>query len=146
MLASPPLSTSGARTLARVRLATRVLGFETFVWTNLLDEPTHDVRGLAAFTEESPWLRARKLIQASLEGADAILLSFGVTSPSGPARVRHSEQLGWLSEEVSRTNLPVFTCGERPSHPSRWQRETSRRFPELPFEDALQKCLSRYEP
>jgi hypothetical protein len=145
VLASPPLTTSGVRTHARVKLAAEILDFDSFECTNLLDKPTSDIRGLGTFVERSMWVGSRDSILAALDRADAVLLSFGVSPPSGPARAYHAEQLDWLFSEINRAKLPKFACGDRTTHPSRWQRVTSRRYPEQNFEVALAMCLNRYE-
>ncbi len=92
------------------------------------------------------WLEARGTLSAGLRQADGILLAYGVQEPSGPARTHHRAQVLWLADEVGPLGLQLWGVGGAPRHPSRWQRFTSREYPELPFSAALKRCLTPLTP
>lgn len=139
---NPPSQTSGARTRARVDLAREVLGFEEARLVNLFALPSYRSGGLSELggTPEG-WLAARDKITDGLGRAAAVLLAYGMQTPSGPARVHFRDQVAWLDERISEYNLPTWWVGGAPRHPSRWQRYTWREFPGVTFEEALAKSL-----
>jgi hypothetical protein len=144
VLANEPATTSGDRTRRRVATATNIIGCTTTVIINLFSVPTATVSGISvAGVEESAWLAARADISDGLRHADAILLAWGCTEPSGAARAHHRSQVAWLVGALSKISLPVWTVGGVPRHPSRWQRYTSRAYPSLAFNDALENSLTR---
>lgn len=103
---------------------------------------THQTGAVAALgMDRETWLRARASIMASLEWASTVLLAYGVQEPSGMARLHFREQVLWLSEEIRRRGLATVQFGNRPFHPSRWQRFTYRNYPDLDFAEALRKVL-----
>lgn len=141
VLFNPPL-TSGDRTRARVKMAAGVLGYDKVRITNLFAVPTSSVLGVQQFgSDETSWSLARKDIGETLASSSAVLLAYGVQQPVGMARHHFWEQLYWLESEIERLLLPVWTVSDEPRHPSRWQRFTARRFPNLPFRQALVAAL-----
>lgn len=80
-----------------------------------------------------------------LDRATHILLGYGTTEPTGPARLHHREQVAWLRRAIGERGLPIYQVGNGPRHPSRWQRWTFRTYPGVPFADALKLslCLQR---
>lgn len=142
ILATPPLVTSGERSLARVRLAAEILGLRSVTVTNLLDVATRDVIDIAhAGRDPEPWLDSRDNLTTQLATAGAVLLAWGTTSPSGPARHHHRAQIAWIADIVRERSLACWTVGGTPRHPSRWQRYTSREHPNIPFSVALAASL-----
>jgi len=141
ILSNPPL-TSGTRTLNRVDLARRVLSCDAVSIANIFPLATHRTGAVAAVgIERDTWLGARASISASLDGASKVLLAYGVQEPSGMARLHFREQVLWLSEEIQGRGLTAVQFGNRPLHPSRWQRFTHRTYPELDFPKAVHKVL-----
>jgi hypothetical protein len=141
VLATPPLSTSGERTLARVQMAAALIGSDSISVVNLLRTPTNnvnEVRSVGATAE--PWLNSRPALLLALRQADAVLLGWGA-EPIGPARHHHRDQVTWLLAEILTTGLPSWTVGGQSRHPSRWQRYTARTHPELDFPTALALTL-----
>lgn len=133
-----PSMTSGARTLARVQLASELLSFDDVVVANLFSLPsksTRDIQQLGQLAD--PWIAARWPLVKQLERAGAVLLAYGLERPSGLAGEWHRAQVVWLSEIISARELPQFWVGGGPRHPSRWQRRTSRRWPGMAFRDAV---------
>lgn len=84
-----------------------------------------------------PWLAARPALQEQLGAATGVLLAYGLERPRGQAGQWHREQVTWLDAAISVRGLPRFWVGDAPRHPSRWQRCTSRRQPNIPFRDAV---------
>lgn len=140
---NPPSQTSGTRTLNRVELAREVLGFERVRLVNLFALPSYRSGGLTELGGRAEgWLEARPEIERGLAEADAVLLAYGATAPSGPARVHFREQVAWLNEQVEQHALPPWWVGGAPRHPSRWQRYTWRAYPDLAFRDGLRRGLA----
>lgn len=147
VLATPPLRTSGARTLGRLQLATNIIGIDSVTVANLLGVATRDVLDIAHVGQEAgPWLASREDLAAHLAGASAVLLAWGTTKPSGPARHHHQAQVAWVTNAIKTLGLPCWTVGGTPRHPSRWQRYTARTHPGVPFAAALAASIQLTEP
>jgi hypothetical protein len=140
---NPPLTTSGERTRGRLDQARAVLGFAEVRLVNLFAVPTYRTGGVGVVgrTPEG-WHGARDVITEALDQGEAVLLAYGVTAPSGPAREHHRQQVDWLEAELRRRQLPVYWVGGAPRHPSRWQRYTFRHHPDLPYADGLKLALT----
>ena len=144
VLCNPPL-TAGVRTLHRVRLAAQLLSFEEVQVANLFALPSHSTNEIATLgASHEGWAAARTNLQASLDASDGVLLAYGCTSPTGPARHNLFAQVEWLSDLLGTLGRPAWQVGDAPRHPSRWQRWTCRAHPELTFPDALRASLARY--
>lgn len=142
ILASPPLTT-GQRTLARLEMAREILGYDDVVVANVVDVATRSTGELATVGgEPDVWVRARPQLRAAITQADVVMLGYGCTEPSGPARLHFRAQAAWLQDLVNQLGLPVVMVGNAPRHPSRWQRWTSRQHPDLAFPDALRLELT----
>jgi hypothetical protein len=145
VLATPPI-TSGQRTRGRVELSRQLLGFEECVIVNIFSKPTihsGDVSRLG--NDRASWLDARPAISMGISEASAVLLAYGHSEPSGPARLHRREQIDWLFDALRPTQLPVFQVGDAPRHPSRWQRWTSREYPGVAFPAALQASINHVD-
>lgn len=142
ILATPPLTTSGARTRGRLQLATEILCSDVLVIANLIDVPTKDVLDIASVGREpAPWREARGDLASQIAAADAVLLAWGTAEPAGPARGHHRAQVAWVNDVIGSRGIVSWTVGGMPRHPSRWQRYTARRQPGLPFSSALAASL-----
>jgi len=142
ILATPPLTTSGARTRGRLQLATEILGSGVLAIANLIDVPTKDVLDITSVGRESgPWLEARSDLEDQITLADDVLLAWGISEPAGSARDHHRAQVVWVNDLISSRGMVRWTVGGTPRHPSRWQRHTARRRPGLPFPLALAASL-----
>ena len=140
---NPPL-TSGERTHARCALAARTLGFDDYRLGNLTMVPTLNVLDLnIAATHADPWLEARTALAIHIVEAQGALLAYGVSSPTGQARLHFQTQVAWLESMLRASQISVWQVGNRPHHPSRWQRYTSRAHAEIPFSDALRMAIVR---
>lgn len=141
ILTNPPL-TRGDRTRARVDRIRSMLGHESAEIVNLFPEATHRTGAITRLgSDEALWVSARPSIESALTRADSVLLGYGLDEPAGAARSHHRAQVRWLHGALRDRRLPVYVVGEGPRHPSRWQRYTSRRFPDVPFEQALSLSL-----
>lgn len=143
ILANPPLTTSGRRTSDRVTLAAALLGCDSVRITNLFAASTSDVTQIPHVGQHSAhWVAARAELESRLDGADCVLLAWGVGEPSGPARHHHRAQVEWLRSRLATTGMAsLWTIGGLPRHPSRWQRYTSRAHPGIQFRAALSASL-----
>lgn len=141
-----PALTDGRRTLNRVTMAAKLLGFDRLLVGNLFALPSH---ATGAITElgVSPhgWATSKSHLTDHLASSDGVLLAFGVTAPSGPARDHFRSQVRWLIERTVSLDLPTWQVGDGPRHPSRWQRWTSRAHPDLRFPEALRTSLVQVE-
>lgn len=146
VLASPPLSTTGCRTRARVHQAANIVECGFFEITNLIDVATNSVIDITTVgRDRQPWIDSRAAIGSGLDRAAAVLFAWGASEPTGPARHHHRSQVGWLTLEVAKRGLSTWSLGDVPRHPSRWQRHTSRNLPGVPFELALAQLLVMIE-
>ena len=142
ILATPPLVTSGERTLARVRMAAEFIGSTSVIVGNLLEVATKDVREIATVGRAPEcWRDSRESLEAGIAAADSVLFAWGCAEPTGPARHHHRAQVAWIMDVLQMRVLPYWTFGGRPRHPSRWQRYTSREHPGSPFSTALAASL-----
>lgn len=141
VLANPPLG-SGARTRNRLELARVLTGCDSVTIANLLDVPTSGTDAIGRVgVSRSSWLDSRVGLTRGLDGADVVLLGYGVTRPTGVAGLHQREQCRWLQGRLLKLEVPVFAVGMPPRHPSRWQRLTSSQRPSEPFETALAHFL-----
>lgn len=146
VLATPP-TTTGARTFGRVRMARKILAYDYVVIVNLMAGATRSTRDIAAVgSEEAPWRAARASIEGAFGSADGVLLGYGVAEPCGPARYHFREQVAWLTEQIQVHGLTTHTVGGTPRHPSRWQRWTHSKCPDLAFEQALRESFVTVAP
>lgn len=141
----PPL-TDGRRTLNRVTMAANLLRFDRVTVGNPFAVPSH---ATGAITElgvtPHGWAMAKSHLTDHLASSDGVLLAFGVTAPSGPARDHFRSQVRWLIERTVSLGLPTWQVGDGPRHPSRRQRWTSRAHPDLGFHKALRTSLVQVE-
>lgn len=141
ILCNPPTA-GGERTRRRVEMASRILGEESLVIVNLFPVPSRSCLDIAQLGHDvAPWLEAREEIQAALSKSSSVLLAYGLQEPTGPARLHYRAQVAWLRAAISAEDHLALTVGSGPSHPSRWQRVTSRTHPGVPFGDALASLL-----
>lgn len=89
------------------------------------------------------WLAARDQLSHGVENCTAVLLAFGAQEPSGSARRHFRDQVMSTGDLISARNLPVWTVGGRPLHPTRWHRHTHSKYPDLEFREALKLSLLR---
>lgn len=146
VIGSNPATTSGVRTINRAHKACYLLGFETFLICNLLEQATYRTREISEAAADSDiWIRSRAGLAATISQASGVLLAYGIESPSGLAREHHAKQIEWLNHEIRGRGLPTWAVGGQPRHPSRWQRFTYRTYPGVDFETALARSLCRIE-
>ncbi|CEH10549.1 Putative uncharacterized protein [Propionibacterium freudenreichii] len=139
---NPPLGTSGQRTMGRVALAAKVLGYSEARLANLFALPTYRTGDLSTVGATADgWLQARPLLQEGLTSAGAVLLAYGKQAPSGSARQHFRDQVAWMDEQIALAGLPVWWVGGEARHPSRWQRYSAKHHPDVPFTDALKLVL-----
>ncbi|MCK9921266.1 hypothetical protein MXD61_05015 [Frankia sp. AgPm24] len=123
-------------------LAGELLGFAEVKVANLFSMPSHatgDIDELGATA--AGWLAARPSLESALTEAAGVLLAYGASSPSGPARTHFREQAAWLRTRLDELALPGWQVGDGPRHPSRWQRWTSREHPDIPFTEAVRRSI-----
>ncbi|GAB3615902.1 hypothetical protein GCM10027416_04590 [Okibacterium endophyticum] len=145
VLSNPPLGTTGQRTLGRVATAGRLINAKEIDIANLFSIATYRTSGVSlAGAEAEGWVAARSSIEEGLDRATDVLLAYGTQEPSGKARHHHRAQVEWLKGEIMSRSLTVWAVGERTGHPSRWQRLTFSRWPELDFISALARELKHY--
>jgi hypothetical protein len=145
ILHSKPVG-SGSITRRRVESARKSLSCRSASIANIYDAQLGSSADLSGATDFEAWHRARLDIgnQLSVPGTSDVLLGYGVQPPSGAHLVHYREQIRWLESIMAETGLRVWTVGGRPSHPSRWQRITSRMAPGVELEAALKPLLMRH--
>lgn len=143
ILANPPLS-SGGRTIQRVELATNLLGFSTYRIANIFSVASHSTKEMSMLGKlEQPWLESRTILAETISESDAVLLAYGVTKPSGEAKHHYDSQIEWLRGELENYQHSIWQLGDRPHHPSRWQRWTYRQGTDASFRETLGKGFQK---
>lgn len=141
---SSPPKTSGIRTLKRVEMARKILRYEHVRVANMFPLATQSSGDLKILgVHQSPWMISREEIQSGISLADGILLAYGTSAPTGPARHHWREQISWLFNRLDPLSVPIWSVSEEPRHPSRWHRHTFREHPGMPFENALSLVLRK---
>ena len=141
ILATPP-ETSGERTLKRLELARQILGFDSVRVVNVLDVPTFRTNGMSTAGKEAlPWFESRAAIGAGLAECDGVVLGYGVSEPTGAARLHYRNQIDWLWTELRAAESLIWSVEPPPRHRSRWHRLTYKLAPDTLFPDALRAVL-----
>ncbi len=120
-LLNPPSRSTGSRTRNAVIAAGQVLGFEQVEIVNLAAVATPSVIELNRIGTD-PWLEAVAEVDAKVTIAEAILAGWGTSGLSGLSRSARAGQVRRVirSLESSGRDIPIWTVGGRPTHPSRW--------------------------
>jgi hypothetical protein len=130
------------RTWQRLELARTLLGFDVVTVVNVLNVATFRTNGMStAGAELAPWLDSRDAISEALGQCDGVLLGYGVSEPTGPARLHYRKQLDWLWTELDKASHPQWSVELPPRHPSRWHRLTHKLAPDSSFADILGSVL-----
>lgn len=146
ILFNPPMST-GARTIARVALAAKLLSHEEATIANLFPLATKNVLEVNAIGKDfGLWLSARAEISERLAVSGDILLAYGCQEPVGEVRAHFRAQIAWLRQKIRASDGRVWSVSDQPRHPSRWQRHTARSYPGMPFDKALELSLQQQLP
>ncbi|GAA5090774.1 hypothetical protein GCM10025760_16880 [Microbacterium yannicii] len=122
---------SGLRTTRRVEIAQRALECDSSSIVNMYPAELSDSNALNGQVTTDTLARGRELIQRELDSGaiSDVLLAYGVQLPTGPIRREYRAQVDWVSAELERRRLRVWSFGGRPTHPSRWHRLVSRVHP-----------------
>lgn len=141
ILANPPLHASTI-TAGRTAWAANVLLFDSYEIANIFPLATRSVLEISSIGQDrETWLLGRKSLALAIERADGVLLGYGCQEPIGNARTHHREQAAWVKRTIYKRGLDVWMLGDRPHHPSRWQRHTSKVLPGVPFPEAVARTL-----
>lgn len=145
VLHSPP-SGAGTRTLQRVEIARAQLGCRSFSIANLYPETLRDVTQLNGRLNVSTWMMGRVHLERELSRSDTtdVLLGYGVQAPTGASREAYHAQLDWLADQLASRSARIWVFGDRPHHPSRWQRVTHAVAPGAAVESLARQLLTRY--
>lgn len=127
VLASPPLRTSGRRTLAHVEALSAAMPCDVVAVANLCAAPAVDLPALvAAAAEAAPWLASRDALAAALEECDEVVAAWGLYALTGPAKAHRRNQLAWLVKTAETLgHNDCWAVGGQPRHPSRWHQYVS---------------------
>lgn len=147
LLASPP-TTDGTRTTSRLARALPIVGCDRLQIANLYSEPARDLPALNhQAAAPDGWIAARPDLAAALQGADELLVGWGLLRLSGRARDHRVSQIRWLIREAHRAgHSHCWAVGSRPRHPSRWHQYVSDRHGRTStgtFEQRLAEVLVR---
>jgi Protein of unknown function (DUF1643) len=148
ILAGPPLTTTGQRTLRRLEALSAVMPGYVVTAANLCAAPAADLPALStAAAEVDTWLHARDAIEDALRECDEFLAAWGLYSLVGGARSHRKEQLAWLANTArSLGHGHCWTVGGEPRHPSRWHQYVSDKHGRTTggtFEERLRQVLIR---
>lgn len=137
----------GDITRRRVEGICRALGCDSFKIVNLYAAELPTAGALDTATSLSAWVEGRREIERAVResGTKAVLLGYGVRSPGGPQRTPYREQLEWLAELLTLSGHAPWTYGDRPSHPSRWQRVAHRHRPGHSVYELASELLQQHE-
>jgi hypothetical protein len=136
---------SGSITKRRVALAGDALNCSSHEIANLYPAPLADVAALSELADADVWRQGRKEIERAIcsDATTDILLGYGVQQPSGQQRYFYQDQLAWLDSQLKGVSCRVWTFGDKPSHPSRWQRLAYRHMPGASVTDLASVLLRR---
>ena len=137
----------GSITRARVEGISVELGCDSFEIVNLYAAELPTSRSLDTEPLSLAWAEGRREIEQAVRKADtkAVLLGYGVGSPAGLQRTCYREQLRWLTKLLVSSGHAPWTYGDRPSHPSRWQRIAHRYRPGNSVYDLAPEILRQHE-
>ena len=112
---------------------------------NLYPATLPNINAFPPLDDEPVWEQGRTGILDALDLDDtaAVLLGFGVRPPTGRHRQNYLQQVEWVEEELASRDIPVWTFGTRPAHPSRWHRIVHRESPGETVESAIAHHLRR---
>lgn len=145
IMSNPPLGTSGERTRRRVTLLETLLQARRLMTANLFAVPTYRTGDISVAGQESAgWLNARAELRDGINSSDAVVLAYGSQEPTGTARTHFRSQITWMHDELRLRDVPIWTVGGRPLHPSRWHRHTFRAHEGKDFPPALLDSLTRF--
>lgn len=131
--------------MGRVRQFAALLDIETVEVANLIEIPTSSTTEVSSVgISPAPLIAARQVLDEKLAAAGDVLLGYGVTPPSGPARQHYLAQLRWLEARLLRDDLRVWQVGDGPRRPARWHRWTCRAHPGTDFGAALSLSIARW--
>lgn len=145
VLANPTLSPE-SRSVGRVQLAARILGFEEVRVANLFALPSASSRDIAVLGREAyGWDLARTYLQEAIAESDQVLVGFGTIPVTGAARRHLEDQLEWLGDTLrEQGSSQVWQVGDA-RHPSRWHQYVSDRHGRTSggtFEERLREVLT----
>jgi len=125
----------------------RVLGCDSFKIVNLYAAELPTAGALDTVTSPSAWVEGRCEIEQAVRdsGTKAVLLGYGVRFPVGPQRTHYREQLEWLGQLLISSGHAPWTYGDRPSHPSRWQRVAHRHRPGHSVYELASELLQQHD-
>lgn len=137
----------GAITLTRVEGICVALGCDSFEIVNLYAAELPTSGSLDTAGPSGAWAEGRREIERAVCNSDtkAVLLGYGVRSPVGQQRASYLEQLQWLTRLLISKGHAPWTYGDRPSHPSRWQRLAHRHRPGSSVYDLAPELLQQHE-
>lgn len=136
---------AGERTKSRIEIARRALNCSSAAIVNLYPAQLADVNAIGV-PRGDVWALGREDIFREISRADTtdVLLGFGVQEPSGDARRSFRSQLQWLASALEPSDVRVWVYGDRPTHPSRWQRVAHRHTSGGGVEDLAPTLLTPY--
>lgn len=143
---NPPAQGTGKLTLSRVALAASAMQCNNYTWANFIQIKTLSTSELSVTArEEMDWVSSRPALSNSIANATHVLLGFGDSILSGPARHWQRNQALWLAKTIQWDQQRVVWLSGRPLHPSRWNRETFQKLPGEPLATAVAKLLHDVE-
>lgn len=135
----------GAITRARVEGICFTLGCDSFEIVNLYAGELPTSGSLDTAMPSQAWAEGRREIELALRGdPEMVLLGYGVRPPVGLQRTYYREQLHWLTQLLISSGHAPWTYGDRPSHPSRWQRIAHRHRPGSSVYDLAPELLRQH--
>jgi hypothetical protein len=144
VLMNPPSPGGGRLTHSRVKMAADILCCTNYYVTNLIEIATKSTSHPAlSKAVEDDWTRSRGRLKEDIFAADVVLLAFGSSRLSGPARRHQQAQERAVESYLDWDRQTILWFNGRPLHPSRWHRETFRARQGWPFRDAVEDLLKQ---
>lgn len=137
----------GDITRGRVEGICDALGCDSFQIVNLYAAELPTTGALNTARSHLAWVDGRREIERAVRESTtkAVLLGYGVRSPVGTQRTLYREQLQWLADLLISSGHAPWTYGDRPSHPSRWQRVAHRHRPGNSVYELASELLQQHE-
>jgi hypothetical protein len=129
-------------------MAQQILGCDSLTVANLVSVPTQNLRELGMIAGDGQvWHESRPQLEEALNGADDVLLAWGLGGIPGSANRHFLDQTAWVRDVLSaKPAVRVWSIQGETRHPSRWHQYVSERHGRTAggdFMDRLTEVLTR---
>jgi hypothetical protein len=148
ILCNPPLKDDQEATTSwrNVRLLADVLGFETLVIANVIEQPTRSSEDLRHLSGRIDLVALSFRVELSAKDAQMVVGAWGTCPPAGWRKSHWAQLLSAVTDGLTAAgHREVAHVGKSTRHPSRWRQHTSpihNRYSGDTFESRLLDALA----